>query len=74
MRRNQDQLKQKVDGDEIDSLNTLINELYERMMEMAKSGGSKDGSGVAAGNPSLLSFPTRNVTVKENQKMKELSE
>lgn len=41
---------------------------------MAKSGGSKDGSGVAAGNPSLLSFPTRNVTVKENQKMKELSE
>jgi len=45
VRRNEDSLKQKPDGDEIDSLSTLINELYERILEIQKSGNS-GGSGV----------------------------
>lgn len=39
VRKCEDQVKNKVDGDEIDSVNTLVNELYERLVELEKRGG-----------------------------------
>lgn len=39
MKRVIDQVKQKVDGEEIDSITILVNEMYERFKEMHHSGG-----------------------------------
>ena len=36
-------MKQKADGDEIDSMTTLVNELYERMVDLEKRGVMMDG-------------------------------
>ena len=38
MRRLSDNVKQKADGDEIDSLHTLLNELYDRFLDFEKNG------------------------------------
>lgn len=38
VRKLYDSLKQKAEGDEIDSMNTLINELYERLQDYEKGG------------------------------------
>jgi len=65
VRKNEDSLKQKADGDEIDSLSALMNDLYERMMEMQRNGGVPLDEN--APRPSLsLPFPTRNLGAKDN--------
>ena len=38
MRRLTDNVKQKAEGDEIDSMHTLINELYDRLIEIERNG------------------------------------
>lgn len=43
-------MKTKAEGDEIDSLNTLVNELYDRLLEVEKRGTSIE---IVAGNPNL---------------------
>lgn len=43
VRKFEDQLKRKVDGDEIDSVNTLINELYDRLVEIERRGVMSNG-------------------------------
>lgn len=34
VRKNEDSLKAKASGDEIDSMNTLVNELYEKIVDI----------------------------------------
>jgi len=41
VRKCEDGLKYKVEGDEIDSLSNLINELYERLLNIETSSGGK---------------------------------
>ena len=48
MRKLVDSVKQKADGDEIDSLNTLLNELYERFTEFERTGASNNGGDAPA--------------------------
>lgn len=38
VRKCEDMVKQKANGDEIDSLNTFLHELYERLTEIEKNG------------------------------------
>eukprot|EP00349_Pseudokeronopsis_sp_Brazil_P002020 CAMPEP_0202961684 /NCGR_PEP_ID=MMETSP1396-20130829/5750_1 /ASSEMBLY_ACC=CAM_ASM_000872 /TAXON_ID= /ORGANISM="Pseudokeronopsis sp., Strain Brazil" /LENGTH=77 /DNA_ID=CAMNT_0049681691 /DNA_START=1192 /DNA_END=1425 /DNA_ORIENTATION=- len=75
MRRNEDSIKQKANGDEIDSMSTLINDLYERIMEMQRGGATTGAGEEHAMRPSIsLPFPTRNMAPRDNQKVKELTE
>ena len=39
MRKFEDALKHKADGDYIDTIQTLVNELYERTMELERKAG-----------------------------------
>ncbi len=82
MRRNTDLLKQKVDGDEIDSLNTLLNELYERILQLENTGKGGafqndrgDGNSFNAGDRrTSVRFPTMNLTKQDTSRIKDLGE
>ena len=42
-------VKQKANGDEIDSLNTLLHELYERIVDIEKNGTGKGHNLLSSG-------------------------
>jgi hypothetical protein len=79
VRKCEDLVKGKADGDEIDSLSTLVHELYERLVVVEKRGiaGSFAESGVTSpvndmAQPRLSSISTMRSAPRDQKQLKEL--
>jgi hypothetical protein len=75
----EDSVRSKVDGDEIDSVNTLVHELYERLLELERRGGiSLESSPVAHDSQRRASLMPARTSVgnssRDNKQMKEMQE